>query len=411
MYEVLASLVMLTLAAVISLKSVRGALLICIAALIMLLLTPLSIEYVIYAMFVVIIALLNFASLNIPKDTQIKGVDYSLVALIALATVYIVYTNDPALILATFVLASVPTYILVMTGDKSANISVGIKYITFMVLATVLFIIGALLLIYASHVSNETLYVLGYVMLILGLAMEVGCAPLHEWVPDVFSAADPIPVSVIASIAKIVPFVAAYKILIMTANPLIAPLSVFTAAIAIISMFMGNIGALTAKELSRVLAYSTVANMGYILATLVAITNFNYIYLAFAGALLQLIVNSFGKIGFFSSIKVKGASTPLMYVLALSFIGLPPLMGFWSKFFILMSLVGVGYVWLAFALVINSAISIPYYLRIARELGINFIPNKANAIALAAAILMLITIVPPNWFVEMANVLIGGVLR
>jgi len=403
MYE-LASLVVLTLAAVISLRSDRGALLACIAALVMLL----PGDHTLYAAIVVIIALLNFASLRISK-TQIMGVDYSLVALIALATVYIAYTNDPALILAAFVLASVPTYILVMTGD--GNISVGIKYITFMVLATVLFIIGALLLIYASHVSSEILYVLGYVMLILGLAIEVGCAPLHEWVPDVFSAADPIPVSVIASIAKIVPFVAAYKILIMTVNPLIAPLSVFTASLAVISMFLGNIGALTAKELSRVLAYSTVANMGYILATLVAITNFNYVYLAFAGALLQLIVNAFGKIGFFSSIKVNGASTPLMYVLALSFIGLPPLMGFWSKLFILMSLVGVGYAWLAFALVISSAISIPYYLRIARELGIDFIPNRANAIALATSILMLITIVPPNWFVEMANALIGGVLR
>jgi NADH-quinone oxidoreductase subunit N len=74
-------------------------------------------------------------------------------------------------------------------------------------------------------------------------------------------------------------------------------------------------------------------------------------------------------------------------------------MGFWSKLFITLSLLDVGYMWLAVGLVINSAISIPYYLRLAGELGRPFKKNLANAIAIVTAIMVLSTIIPPDWFI------------
>ncbi len=351
-----------------------------------------------YTFFIVTIAALNIASLEIMKRSQIKGLDYALVALMAIATIYVFFVNDFAMLLAMFVVVSVPTYLLVMVGDGKSNVDVGIKYVTFMVLATILFIIGAVLLVNSPY--GGLMYVIGYTTLILGLCIEIGVAPMHEWVPDVFTAADPIPISIIASLAKFVPIVIAYKILVSTANPLTPFVTMILAILAAISMFIGNIGALTSKETSRILAYSTVANMGYILATLTVVINFNWIYLALTGAMLQLIVNSAGKIGFFTAIKEGKGSTPLMYTLALSFIGLPPLMGFWSKLFILTSLVYVGYVWLAIVLVINSAISVPYYIRIARNLSKGWMLSFANAIALITVLIVLITIVPPDWFVE-----------
>ncbi|MFQ6071276.1 MAG: proton-conducting transporter membrane subunit [Methanosarcinales archaeon] len=402
----LSSIILLTLGAAISFKKTKAALLICLAALLIIpasvIIQQISNPYV---FFVVIIGILNLISLEILKSSEIKGVDYALVALMAIATLFVIYTNDLVLVLATFVLVSVPTYVLVMISDNKAKVDTGIKYITFMVIATVLFLIGAVLLIYTNSNPIGNLYIIGYIMLILGLGLEVGCAPLHEWVPDVFTSADPIPISIIASLAKIVPFIVAYKILI-TLNTLIYSIAIFIALIATLSMFIGNIGALTSKELSRVLGYSTVANMGYIMATLVVFVDVKYIYIALTGVLLQLFVNSFGKIGFFTAIKEGGASKPLMYTLALSFIGLPPLMGFWSKFFILSSLVGVGYIWLAVILVINAAISVPYYLRIARELSLPPKVSLANFIALIAVLITLITILPPNWFMEAMKTLI-----
>jgi len=402
---VLISLILIALGSALSIRSPKSVFVISLIALLIMLLLP---EYRSYVVLVVAIGVLNLLSMTLMRN-QIKGVDYALTVLIAIATVYVVFTNDLAMILLMFVITSVPTYVLIMTSENRANVEVAIKYITFMVLATVLFLAGAMLLVYANSVNASYLYVLGFVMLIIGLGMEVGCAPMHEWVPDVFDTADPIPVSIVASIAKIVPFVVAYKILIMTANPFTAKIVIFVAFVAAISMFIGNIGALTSIKPARILAYSTVANMGYILATLVALINLDWIYLAFAGALLQLMANAFGKIGFFVSIKENGASTYLMYALAFSFIGMPPLIGFWGKLFILLSLVKVGYIWLALILVINSAMSVPYYIRLARVLAKPTIPSFVNAIALVAVALTFITIVPPNWFIDMAKAIIGGV--
>lgn len=373
-------------------------------------------HFLYYGIFILAIGIINLVSLKAIKS-EIRGVDYGLVGLMALATMYIFNTNDLAMVLAALVLVSVPTYILVMIREGGANVEVGLKYITFMVFATVLFLIGAIILAYTKSLPDAgLLYVLGYVMLVLGLSLEVGVAPLHEWVPDVFSSADPIPISIIASLAKIVPFIAALWILIYTANPLTASITMFTAVLAAISMFTGNIGALTSKEHARVLAYSTVANMGYVLACLVAIPLVvvigdglpgfvikpEFIYLALAGGLLLLFANAMGKIGFFNAIKEKGAYSPLMYILAFSFIGVPPLMGFWGKLFILLPLVEVGYTWLVALVVINSAISIPYYVRLASELGIGWKANLTNIICVAVVVITLATVafLPVDWFLE-----------
>ncbi len=364
-------------------------------------------QLIYYSAFIFAIGIINLVSLKAIKSV-IQGIDYGLVGMMALATLYIFTTQDLAMILAAFVLVSVPTYILVMVREGGANVEVGIKYITFMVLATVLFLIGAIILAYTKNAFDGVLlwedqpllrfyYILGYVMLVLGLSIEVGVAPLHEWVPDVFTSADPIPMSIIASLAKIVPFIVALRILISTSNSLTVSITLFTAVLATVSMFTGNIGALTSKEHARVLAYSTVANMGYVLACVVVIIKPEFFFFALTGALLMLFANAAGKIGFFTAIKSEGAFSPMMYMLAFSFIGLPPLMGFWGKLFILFSLVKAEYIWLVALMVINSAISIPYYLRLARELGVGWKTNLTNFICIAVVIITLITFLP-DWF-------------
>ena len=152
------------------------------------------------------------------------------------------------------------------------------------------------------------------------------------------------------------------------------------------------------------LAYSTVANMGYVLACIAVVSHPSaeqeFVYAAVIGGLLLLFGNAAGKIGFFNAIKGEGAFAPLLYILAFSFIGVPPLLGFWGKFFILLSLVEIKFYWLAGILVLNSAISIPYYVRIARELGVDWRANIANFIAIAVVIIALITVIPPEWFVQ-----------
>ncbi len=362
---------------------------------------------------VFVVVLLNLASLDLMKGF-LRGVDYTLVGLIFVATSYAFYSQSLAFLLTMFVVASVPTYMLVMASDREIKMEVGIKYITFMVIATILFLIGAILMIHASATSSFTLYYIGYVMLLLGLAIEVGAGPFHEWVPDVFDSADPIPISVVASIAKFVPFVVAFKVISSTSMGE-GNLILLTGIIAVVSMFIGNIGALTSNKPARILAYSTVANMGYLLAALAVSFRAEFVHIAFAGVMLQLLTNSFGKIGFFIGIKENGMPKIETYVLALSFIGIPPLMGFWGKLYILASLVYANLLWVAFFLVINSAMSVPYYVRLIKTFeDRGEFRRLAGYLVTVTAVLMLITIVPPNWIIESSRILmkyltIGGV--
>ncbi len=404
MLNMLASLILLTLGAAASYRDRRIPLVLSILASAIML--PMGINS--YTVLVFGVALLNILSLLVIRENQIAGVDYAMVAVMCVATIYIFFTSDLATMLTLFVVVSVPTYLLVMVSDRELNVDVGIKYVTFMVIATVLFLIGASLLYYLPSAPNDLVYAVAFLMLITGLCIEVGIAPVHEWVPDVFAAADPIPISIIASLAKFVPFIVAYKILMATATPAAFHLLVAVGIIAAVSMFVGNIGALTSSDPSRILAYSTVANMGYILATFAAITaGKQYVYFAIAGGILQLVVNSFGKIGFFASIKNGGTSSITAWLLSFSFIGLPPLMGFWSKLFIIYSLVFSNFLWLAAILVINSAISVPYYVRLARILGTGWKFSVANAVVLFASLAMLITLIPPTWFVEAISIMEG----
>ncbi len=402
MLEILVSLIILTIAAALSYRDYRISFILSLIAIV-----PVAASgNAVYSALIVAVAFLNAFSLLVIRENQIAGVDYAMIAIMCIATLYAFIATDLAIMLTLFVVVSVPTYLLIMISDKEMNVDVGIKYVTFMVIATVLFLIGAVLLYSAS--ANTMVYSIAFLMLIVGLSMEVGIAPVHEWVPDVFSSADPIPVSIVASLAKFVPFIIAYKIILATATPAIGPLILIVGLIAAASMFVGNIGALTTNDPSRILAYSTVANMGYILATFAAITaGKEYIYFAIAGGILQLFVNSFGKIGYFTSIKNGGTSPITAYLLTFSFIGLPPLMGFWSKLFIIYSLVFSSYTWLAVILVLNSAISVPYYIRLARLLGTGWKFSLANAVVLFASLAMLITLMPPTWFVDVISMMKG----
>ncbi len=397
----LISLLLFTFAGILSYKDYRISLILSLALLFV------SLEFGGLPALICLLAILNVVSLAAIRRNQIRGVDYAMVGLMAIATIYALITSDIAELLALFVVVSVPTYLLVMVDEGKLNVDTGIKYIAFMVIATVLFIIGAVVLYCGYSWQNSEIYLLGLILLLMGLALEVGIAPLHEWVPDVFANANPISVSIIASIAKFVPFIVALKIIAITATEITASALLLFAVISAISMFAGNIGALTAQNPARILAYSTVANMGYVLAAFVAIVaSKDLVYYAIAGALLQLFVNAFGKVGFFNAIK-GGTSSFSSYILSFSFIGLPPLMGFWGKFFIIYALVFSNYLWLAILLVLNSAISIPYYLRLVRVTKVSEPEMITNVLATATALLMLITLIPPTWFVEFVSEVFG----
>jgi len=337
-------------------------------------------------------------------NSPIRGADYMLVAIMIIATVLALYTSNLALILLSLMLVSAPTYLLILMGDPSVSIEVGIKYVVNMIIATVLFFVGAVII---SSGPSLVTYIIGFSLLLLGLSLEVGAAPMHEWVPDVFTAGNPIPVSIIASIAKIAPFIVAVKVILTTMGS-IPPyyLAYIVGAFAAISMFLGNIGALTSRENARTLAYSSIANMGYVMAALAAaimgyaLHSMITLGLALVGLITQLFMNAAGKMGFFNSVYSKGNNAVSTWLISLAFIGTPPLLGFWSKLYIILALVYGNLVWLAVLLVINSVISVPYYVRLARDLGTGWKRGLAEGLIIAFTIIVLSTTIPPTWLIH-----------
>ncbi|MGC9179411.1 MAG: proton-conducting transporter membrane subunit [Vulcanisaeta sp.] len=357
-----------------------------------------------YIAFLVIIGVLGVVTL-MRLNSPIRGVDYMLVSIMIIATVLALYTSDLALVLLSLMLVSAPTYLLILMGDPSISIEVGVKYVVNMIIATVLFFVGAIMI---SSGPSLITYIIGFSLLLLGLSLEVGVAPMHEWVPDVFTAGNPIPVSIIASIAKIAPFIVAVKITLTSMELYkVSPyyLAYIASAFAVISMFLGNIGALTSKESPRVLAYSSIANMGYVMSAFAAaimgaqemgIT----LGLALVGLLLQLFMNAVGKMGFFNTVFSKGNNAVSTWLISLAFIGTPPLLGFWSKLYIILALVYGNLTWLAILLVINSVISVPYYVRLARELGTGWKGSLAEGLIIVFTIIVLSTTIPPSWLIK-----------
>ncbi|ADN51524.1 NADH-quinone oxidoreductase subunit N [Vulcanisaeta distributa] len=357
-----------------------------------------------YVAFLVVIGILGIITL-MRLNSPIRGVDYVLISIMIIATVLALYTSNLALTLLSLMLVSAPTYLLILMGDPGTSIEVGVKYVVNMIIATVLFFVGAIII---SSGPSLITYIIGFSLLLLGLSLEVGVAPMHEWVPDVFTAGNPIPVSIIASIAKIAPFIVAIKITLTTMSLYRVPpyyLAYIAGAFATISMFLGNIGALTSRESPRVLAYSSIANMGYVMAAFAAaimgaqemgVT----LGLALVGLLLQLFMNAVGKMGFFNTVFSKGNNAVSTWLISLAFIGTPPLLGFWSKLYIILALVYGNLTWLAVLLVINSVISVPYYVRLARELGTGWKGGLAEGLVIVFTILVLSTTIPPSWLIH-----------
>jgi len=356
-----------------------------------------------YVSFIVVIGILGIVTL-MRLNSPIRGADYMLVAIMIIATVLALYTSNLALILLSLMLVSAPTYLLILMGDPNVSIEVGIKYVVNMIIATVLFFVGAVII---SSGPSLVTYIIGFSLLLLGLSLEVGAAPMHEWVPDVFTAGNPIPVSIIASIAKIAPFIVAVKVILTTMGS-IPPyyLAYIVGAFATISMFLGNIGALTSRENARTLAYSSIANMGYVMAALAAaimgyaLHSMITLGLALVGLITQLFMNAAGKMGFFNSVYSKGNNAVSTWLISLAFIGTPPLLGFWSKLYIILALVYGNLVWLAVLLVINSVISVPYYIRLARDLGTGWKRGLAEGLIITFTIIVLSTTIPPTWLIH-----------
>jgi NADH-quinone oxidoreductase subunit N len=230
-----------------------------------------------------------------------------------------------------------------------------------------------------SSASSNPLILLGIVLMGVGFAFKVSAAPFHMWTPDVYQGA-PIPVTAFMSVGTKAAAFAMIVRVFAGGLPHLAPeWQVLLAFVAATSMIVGNVMAIAQTSLKRLLAYSGVAQAGYILigviaggdAGLAAVNYYLFIYMFMnfgAFAVITLLAGPDGDRDGFADLEGLGRRNPvlgiLMTVFMLSLAGFPPTVGFFGKLFLFTAGVSAGYTWLVVLAVLMSVVSVFYYVRV-----------------------------------------------
>lgn len=251
----------------------------------------------------------------------------------------------------------------------------------------------------AGDDGQELVQVFGLVFILVAVGFKLGVVPFHMWVPDVYQGAKT-PVTLFLSAApKIAAFAMAFRLLGTGLADFSDDWSLMLMFLAILSLVLGNVVAIAQKNYKRMLAYSTVAHMGFLLIGLIAASSGGYAASIFyvsvyslmgMAAFAALILLPGGETDSIDQFKGLAKANPLfsffILILMFSMAGIPPFAGFWAKWFVLKEVIASGHLWLAVLAVLCSLIGAFYYLRIIKFMY--FDPpanNSVNCIKTSAA--------------------------
>lgn len=233
--------------------------------------------------------------------------------------------------------------------------------------------------------GSHALMLLTTVFLLAGFGFKIATVPFHTWTPDVYEGA-PTQITAFLSVAsKAAGFAIILRIFVASGamDALYTSWQPIVAILAVATMTLGNLAAIGQRNAKRMLAYSSIAQAGYVLIGVVSqrpgdpnsvgmITAILYLIIyAFTNLAVFGVIIAYGKeeIADFAGLSRRAPGTALMMTLGLlSLAGIPPLAGFFGKFFLFYAAVQSGLVWLVVIGVLNSAVSLYYYLRIIKEM-------------------------------------------
>lgn len=279
--------------------------------------------------------------------------------------------------------------------ENSQSIEAALKYFLLGAFASAFLLLGFAFLFGATgtlditgisnYVANHpqalgpTWLIAGLLLTLTGLGFKISMVPFHMWTPDVYEGAPTVITGFMATGVKAAAFAGVIRILMIPFHPLWSHWVPVLWVGAFLTMTVGNILALVQKDIKRILAYSSIAHAGYLMIGLVVGSG-----MAQAGMLYYLLSYAFMNIGAFgvlaflgrrgqecstlSDVSGLGLKYPAiglaMAIFMFSLAGIPPTAGFMGKLYIFTAAVKSGYVWLVVLGVINSAISIYYYLNV-----------------------------------------------
>jgi NADH-quinone oxidoreductase subunit N len=284
-----------------------------------------------------------------------------------------------------------------------------------------------------SNVKNPVL-ILGLVFIVAGLAFKFGAVPFQMWVPDVYQGAPTSITMLIGSVPKLAAFAIAIRLLAQGLHPLTADWQDMLLMMAVLSIAIGNMTAIAQTNLKRMLAYSTISHVGFLLFGLMSGSLNGYASSMFyISAYVLMTLAGFGMILMLSrqnfeaenidDLKGLNQCSPwaafLMLITMFSMAGVPPTIGFYAKFTVLQAALQAGFLWAVVFAVLMAAVGAFYYLRIVKLMYFDTPQDSSmistpadmklilsvNAIALLALGLM------PQYLMQICGVAIGASLQ
>ena len=317
----------------------------------------------------------------------------------------------------------------------------GLKYLILGALSSAVLLFG-MSLIYASSGSTvfdqiyralqplpttQPVLIAGIIMLIAGFGFKIALVPFHMWAPDIYQGS-PTPVTAYLAVgSKAAAFAALLRVLLLALPVEHFNWTLLLAVLAAVTIVAGNLIALAQSNVKRLLAYSSIAQAGYILVGLSAANVYG-----FKGVLFYAMLYVFSNVGAFAVttlVETQSGSSDMeafsglakrapmlaavMTVCMLSLAGIPPMAGFAGKFYLFSGAIQSGYIWLAFVGLIMSMVSVYYYLNVSRvmyigsndggeTLAVPVMARLALLVCLAGTLLIGIYPEPLSHFAELA---------
>ncbi len=327
---------------------------------------------------------------------QFRADYYTLSLFALLGVMLLISANSLVMVYLGLELTSLASYALVALNRQSARGSeAAMKYFVLGSMASGLLLYGmsmvygatgslALPVIAESLAANGTddvLLIVGLVFMVIGIAFKLGVVPFHMWVPDVYDGAPLAATLFISTVPKLAAFAMAYRILAVGLGEMQADWQQMLAALALASLIIGNLTAIMQTNIRRMLAYSTVGHMGFVLLGMLPGTATGYgasLFYIVAYALMSAA--GFGMLVLLSGRGVdceqlddlkglnrrNGWYAAIMLMVMFSMAGVPVFVGFFAKLWVIKAVLDAGMVNLAVAAVIFSVIGAFYYLRVVK---------------------------------------------
>lgn len=236
---------------------------------------------------------------------------------------------------------------------------------------------------------NRTVFTFGVVFVVAGLAFKLGAVPFHMWLPDVYHGSPTSATLLVAAAPKLAAFAIAFRLLVEALVGVAADWQQMLMVLSVASLALGNVAAIAQTNFKRMLAYSTMSHVGFVLLGLLAgvvdgdMATAGYAYGSALFYMITYVLTTLGAFGLVLLLARGGVEADeiddlkglnqrrpwmalAMLAMMFSFAGIPPFVGFYAKLAVLKAVIVVGHVWLAVVAVLFSLIGAFYYLRVVK---------------------------------------------